>query len=97
MKLAGIPIIGDSIEAATSYTWTLGKSQEFEKMYTHEFLVKCGPRKTVRAEATIIKSNLRVPYTMRLKSKKTGFEVESYGIYSSVTTQNLKYTIDYIK
>ncbi|CAG8531494.1 10497_t:CDS:2 [Diversispora eburnea] len=80
----------------TSNTYTYGEEISSEKIYLAEFPVNCLPKSKVVAVATINKGNLTVPYIMHLKSKNTGFKIDTYGTYSGVTTWNLGYTVDQI-
>ncbi|KZV65591.1 hypothetical protein PENSPDRAFT_689750 [Peniophora sp. CONT] len=55
--------------------------------------VKIPPQETVRVTTTIMRGRLEVPFTVTLRSKANGFEVRTYGIWSGISTWDLRRTV----
>ncbi|KAJ7301694.1 hypothetical protein DFH08DRAFT_906498 [Mycena albidolilacea] len=92
---AGVPLFGESefhmdLSVSTSMSW--GKESSFQKSFTAEFPVKAAPHSSVRAVSTVHVGTLEVPYTMTLRSRRTGITVVSSGTWHGVSAWNLSHT-----
>lgn len=95
----GIPFFAESkfnVETTLDQSWTFGETKQFEKRYSQEFPLTALPKSKIKATASVNKGNLNVPYIMTLKSKRTGFKVETKGIFSGVSTWDLRYVVENI-
>ncbi|KAF8954768.1 hemolytic lectin [Flammula alnicola] len=93
---AGIPLVADagfSINTSLTNEWTMGESTTYTKSYIVTFPVKAGPHQTIKAVSTVSRGVLEVPFTMILKSKATGFQVTMDGIWSGISTWDLRHAI----
>ncbi|KAK0491950.1 hypothetical protein EDD18DRAFT_1321316 [Armillaria luteobubalina] len=93
---AGIPLVTESkISVSVSHKneFIFGTENTFSKMYTANFPVKAGPKKTVRGVSSVQEGTLEVPYTIHLASKSTGVWVETKGVWRGVSSWDLHHDI----
>jgi hypothetical protein len=92
--LVGIPQITGGVEAemqiSTTETYTYGQVEEKSKTYIASFPVNAKAGTNVRCVATVSKGNLTVPFTITLKSKSNGVQTEMRGIWTGVSTWDLR-------
>ncbi|KAI0315459.1 hemolytic lectin [Amylostereum chailletii] len=96
----GVPFIAEGelrIDTSVTNEWKFGEANSFTKTYTASFPVKAGPHETVRAVSTVNRGELEVPYTIHLRSKSTGFKVETKGKWHGVSTWDLRHTIEKVE
>ncbi len=86
--------IKGSVELSASLGRKWGETNKETRTYKISFPVVCPPGKEVRATATITQATLRVPYVMKLRSKVSGRETESGGIWEGVTSWGLKENLE---
>ncbi|KAH7885577.1 hypothetical protein F5I97DRAFT_1968286 [Phlebopus sp. FC_14] len=82
-----------SIDFSVNNQFTWGQTTEFSESYRATFPFHAGPGSTVRAVSTVNRGELRVPFTIHLSSKRTGVQTETKGIWSGVSTWDLRHTI----
>ena len=93
---AGIPFVaegGVKVDVANSNTFKWGSTTTTSKTYSAKLPVTAPARSTVRAVSSITRSTLNVPITVYLKSESSGFEVQTQGVYTGVTTWDLRHTV----
>ncbi|KAK0491954.1 hemolytic lectin LSLb [Armillaria luteobubalina] len=91
-----LPFVAESkisVSVSHSNKFTFGRETSFSKMYTVEFPVKAGPKKTVHGVLSVQEGTLEVPYTIHLTSKSTGVWVEAKGIWHGVSSWELCHNI----
>jgi len=95
----GIPnVIGGTLEIDNTLNqqWSFGRTNEYEVGYTATLPVKASPLSTIRAISRVSRGNVIVPFTLRLKSKLTGFKVKTHGIFLGVSTWDIDHTIEHL-
>lgn len=79
-----------TISAAVKNEWKWGKTDTDTKTFTTTLNVAAKPWSEVTAIATATKSDIELPFTITWKSKKTGYEVKTQGVYKGTNYWNTK-------
>ncbi|KAH8700498.1 hemolytic lectin [Talaromyces proteolyticus] len=93
----GVPGVAEdkvSVEATETVQYKTGSSTTSTTTQWKDVPVTAKAHSKVTATTTITRSNLAVPYTIYLKSKATGAEVTSSGIYKGVAFWDTRTQID---
>ena len=89
----GVPMLAEGkldVSLTTSSDFTWGKTTTETSEYSATFEVVAPPHSTVEATATLMRSEINVPFTMTLASSSTGYEVKTEGLFRGVTFYDLK-------
>jgi hypothetical protein len=78
------------MQVSGTETYTYGQSETRSKSYTETYPVNAPAGKNIRCVATVSEGTLIVPYTITLKSKSTGVQTETKGIWTGVSTWDIR-------
>ena len=81
------------MEASTTQTWIWGKTTEYTIKYATTITVKAEPHQSIRATSTVNQGTLEVPFTIYLKSKRSGVQVQAKGVWRGVSSWGLRHII----
>lgn len=63
------------------------------KLWKASLPVNVAPGESVRVTTTIVRGHLEVPFTIVLRSKSTGLEVRTHGIWRGMSTWDLCHAV----
>lgn len=94
IKATWARLVDAKIEVTTAVKseWKWGTQNADTKTFTTTLAVAAKPWSEVTAIATATKSDIELPFTITWKSKKTGYEVQTKGVYKGTNYWNTKTT-----
>lgn len=91
----GVVEAGFALDTSVSQEWKYGTTNEYSKSYTAHVPATAAPGATARAISSVNRGDIEVPFTIYLKSKSTGFNVETKGTYRWLTTWDLRHSVSH--
>ncbi|KDR66599.1 hypothetical protein GALMADRAFT_232450 [Galerina marginata CBS 339.88] len=93
---AGIPTVAEGqikMDISNSHTFNWGGSTSTSKSYTARLPIVAPANSSVRATSSVTRSTLNIPFTVFSKAVSTGFVARTEGIYTGVTTWDLRHAV----